>query len=110
MAEYVGVLILLVLVGVPACLCLAFEGRASPAASREAGETEDSAESSTVVGFGFFLAAVAFVVLQGVGLLLVAWALAFGGLGPAGLAHAIFFLLPLVVGFAYLWRQGALGR
>ncbi len=131
LAEYVGVLILLAMVSVPACLCLVLArrgrrrhraapgefsspGRASPAEpvgegsapSAESGEREPVGAAP---GARLLLAAMAFLVLQAAALLLVPWALAFASLGSGGLVSGFFFLLPLAVGFAYLWRKGALG-
>lgn len=119
MAEYVGVLIMLGLVAVPGCLGWVLvtrhrrePGEGSPEAPGLAGPPADAslsrAESSPGAGSGFFLAAAAFVVLQAAGLVVVAWALAFGQRDTQGLAEIGFFLLPVAVGVAYLWRRGAL--
>jgi NADH-quinone oxidoreductase subunit A len=117
LAEYVGVLIMLGLVAVPGCLGWVLitrrrrePGQGSPEAPGLAGPPADAspsrAESSP--GAGFFLAAAAFVVLQAAGLVVVAWALAFGQRDTQGLAEIGFFLLPVAVGVAYLWRRGVL--
>ena len=122
MAEYVGVLIMLALVSVPACLALAWLGRRAVRRSRsdraalppepvdESSGPGEPAMPEPAMGVDFFLSAVAFLAFQAAGLLLVPFALSFGGLGFEGLIQGALFVLPLAVGFAYLWRKGALGR
>ena len=110
MAEYVGVLVLLALIGVPTLLLVAWAARGQGSPSAEAGDPSSSPEAPESAGLGFFLAAVAFVVLEGAGLLMVAWALAAGPRGQTEWLQAALFVLPLTVGFAYAWRKGALGR
>ncbi len=117
LAEYVGVLIMVALVSVTASLGLAWLGRraARRSPSSRLDTPPDPAENSPrpaepAMGVGFFLSAVAFLVFQAAGLVLVPFALSFTGLGSEGLVQGAFFVLPLAVGFAYLWRKGALGR
>ena len=118
MAEYVGVFILFALVSVPACLYLVLAGR--PSRLRPAPDKKPASEAGTasaespetavgaVAGAGLLVAAIAYLVLLAAGLLLVPWVLSLARLGPAGLVSAALFALPLIVGFAYLWRRGAL--
>ncbi|MCS5636448.1 MAG: NADH-quinone oxidoreductase subunit A [Myxococcota bacterium] len=113
MAEYVGVLIMLGLVAVPGCLgwMLITRRRREPgegSPEEPADVSPPRPDSSPGAGSGFFLAAAAFVVLQAAGLVVVAWALAFGQLAAQGLVEVGIFLLPLAVAVAYLWRRGAL--
>ena len=108
MAEYVGVLILLALIGVPTLFWVALASRGRAALTEP--ESPASHQDRETAGLGFFLAAVAFVVLEGAGLLMVVWALALGSRGQAGWVQAALFALPVAVGFAYVWRRGALGR
>lgn len=121
MAEYVGVLILLALVSVPIGLGLAWGARGAARRSPPGGDASEGAPGSAetspgslpstpTLGAGYFLAAVGFVVVQAAGLLLVPLALSFGELGAGGWIYGAGFLLPVVLGIAYLWRKGALGR
>ena len=110
MAEYVGVLILLALIGLPILFCVALAARGQGSPSLPEAESSASHEAQETAGLGYFLAAVAFVILEGAGLLMVVWALASGPRGQAGWVQAALFVLPLAVGFAYAWRRGALGR
>jgi NADH:ubiquinone oxidoreductase subunit 3 (subunit A) len=121
LAEYVGVLILLALVSVPIGLGLAWSARGaarrsqpgadgSEGAPGSAETTPGSLRSTPALGAGYFLAAVGFVVVQAAGLLLVPLVLSFGELGDGDWIYGAGFLLPVVLGIAYLWRKGALGR
>jgi len=121
LAEYVGVLILLALVSVPVGLCLAWRARGTARRSQPADDGSEGAPGSVetspgslrptpALGVGYFLAAVGFIAVQAAGLLLVPLALSFGELGDGGWIYGGGFLLPVVLGIAYLWRKGALGR
>jgi NADH-quinone oxidoreductase subunit A len=56
----------------------------------------------------FYLVAMFFVIFDLEAVFLYAWAVAVRELGWAGYAEAIVFIVVLLVGLAYLWRQGAL--
>ncbi|MDE0886703.1 MAG: NADH-quinone oxidoreductase subunit A [Myxococcota bacterium] len=119
MAESVGVLILFALISVPACLYLVIAGRgagssgpareesAAPSPAPAAKPAPETARGA-VPGASLLVAAIAYLVLQAAVLLLVPWVLFFVELGPVGLVSGALFALPLLVGFAYLWRRGAL--
>jgi len=107
LAEYVGVLILLALISVPACLWGLWGLRGRGPGSSDPPPAPAPPASDRRAGAGFFLAAVVFLVFQAGILVLIPWALAGEVSGPRGLAAAAFGL-PLGVGFVYLWRRGAL--
>ena len=56
----------------------------------------------------FYLVAILFIVFDLEAAFLYPWAVALGGIGFAGWAAMMIFLIELAVGFAYAWRKGAL--
>lgn len=56
----------------------------------------------------FYLVAMIFLLFDIEVAFLYPWAMALRGLGWAGLAQIVLFFLILLVGYAYIWRKGAL--
>jgi len=56
----------------------------------------------------FYLIAILFIVFDLEAAFLYPWAVALGGIGFAGWAAMMVFLIELAVGFAYAWKKGAL--
>ena len=56
----------------------------------------------------FYLVAILFIVFDLEAAFLYPWAVALGGIGFAGWAAMMIFLVELAVGFAYAWKKGAL--
>jgi len=56
----------------------------------------------------FYLVAILFIVFDLEAAFLYPWAVALGGIGFAGWAAMMIFLIELGVGFAYAWKKGAL--
>jgi NADH-quinone oxidoreductase subunit A len=56
----------------------------------------------------FYLIAILFIVFDLEAAFLYPWAVALGGIGFAGWAAMMIFLIELAVGFAYAWKKGAL--
>jgi NADH-quinone oxidoreductase subunit A len=56
----------------------------------------------------FYLVAMFFVIFDLEAVFLYAWAVAVRDLGWAGYVEAVIFIVVLLLGLAYLWRQGAL--
>jgi len=56
----------------------------------------------------FYLIAILFIVFDLEAAFLYLWAVALGGIGFAGWAAMMIFLVELGVGFAYAWKKGAL--
>lgn len=56
----------------------------------------------------FYLVAILFIVFDLEAAFLYPWAVALGGIGFAGWAAMMVFLIELAVGFAYAWKKGAL--
>ena len=56
----------------------------------------------------FYLIAILFIVFDLEAAFLYPWAVALGGIGFAGWAAMMIFLVELGVGFAYAWKKGAL--
>ena len=56
----------------------------------------------------FYLIAILFIVFDLEAAFLYPWAVALGGIGFAGWAAMMIFLIELGVGFAYAWKKGAL--
>ena len=56
----------------------------------------------------FYLVAILFIVFDLEAAFLYPWAVALGGIGFAGWAAMMVFLVELAVGFAYAWKKGAL--
>ena len=56
----------------------------------------------------FYLVAILFIIFDLEAAFLYPWAVALGGVGFAGWASMMIFLVELVIGFAYAWKKGAL--
>lgn len=56
----------------------------------------------------FYLVAVLFIIFDIEIIFLLPWAVTFRALGLFGLAEVLVFILILVVGFAWVWKKGAL--
>ncbi len=56
----------------------------------------------------FYLVAILFIVFDLEAAFLYPWAVALGGIGFAGWAAMMIFLVELAVGFIYAWKKGAL--
>lgn len=56
----------------------------------------------------FYLVAILFIVFDLEAAFLYPWAVALGGIGFAGWAAMMVFLIELGIGFAYAWKKGAL--
>ena len=56
----------------------------------------------------FYLVAILFIIFDLEAAFLYPWAVALGGIGFAGWAAMMIFLIELAVGFAYAWKKGAL--
>ena len=56
----------------------------------------------------FYLVAILFIVFDLEAAFLYPWAVALGGIGFAGWAAMMIFLVELGIGFAYAWKKGAL--
>ena len=57
---------------------------------------------------GYYLFAILFLMFDVETVLLFPWAVIMKGLGVAGLFSVLFFLMILVLGFAYAWKKGDL--
>ena len=114
MSEYVGIVIIFVLAGalVGAFILLASTlGPKMPSAVKlapfECGEEPfflPRGHSSVK----FYLTAILFIVFDVELVFLYPWAVAFRGLGAAGLVEIVIFLGVLMAGFFYAWDNGAL--
>lgn len=56
----------------------------------------------------FYLVAILFIVFDLEAAFLYPWAVALGGIGFAGWAAMMVFLVELAIGFIYAWKKGAL--
>ncbi len=56
----------------------------------------------------FYLVAILFIVFDLEAAFLYPWAVALGGIGFAGWAAMMVFLVELAIGYAYAWKKGAL--
>ena len=56
----------------------------------------------------FYLVAILFIIFDLEAAFLYPWAVALGGIGFAGWAAMMIFLIELAIGFAYAWKKGAL--
>ena len=56
----------------------------------------------------FYLIAILFIVFDLEAAFLYPWAVALGGIGFAGWAAMMVFIVELLVGYAYAWKKGAL--
>lgn len=56
----------------------------------------------------FYLVAILFIIFDLEAAFLYPWAVALGGIGFAGWAAMMIFLVELGIGFAYAWKKGAL--
>ncbi|MBT8140806.1 MAG: NADH-quinone oxidoreductase subunit A [Gammaproteobacteria bacterium] len=56
----------------------------------------------------YYLVAILFILFDLEIAFLVPWAVALDDIGPIGLWVMIIFMVELIVGFAYLWKKGAL--
>lgn len=56
----------------------------------------------------YYLVAILFILFDLEIAFLIPWAVALDDIGPIGLWVMIIFMLELIVGFAYLWKKGAL--
>lgn len=56
----------------------------------------------------FYLVAILFIVFDIEAAFLFPWAVAFKDIGMLGFIEMILFLLVLLVGYAYVWKKGAL--
>ena len=56
----------------------------------------------------YYLVAILFILFDLEIAFLIPWALALNDIGPIGLWVMVIFMLELIVGFAYLWKKGAL--
>ncbi len=56
----------------------------------------------------YYLIAILFIVFDLEAAFLYPWAVALGGIGFAGWAAMMVFLIELAVGYAYAWKKGAL--
>ena len=114
MIEYVGILILAVLavaVGLLMLFANALFGPKRPNAVKtqpfECG-VDPIALPAGRLPIHFYIAAMLFVVFDVELVFLFPWAVLAKELGWAGLLEMGFFLLIVVAGFAYAWKQGAL--
>ncbi len=109
MAEYVGVVIMLALVVVTACVVFLCRGRVPRSPSSDlAGAPAPVASPGGRTTVGFFLAAIFFLILQLAGVALFGWAMSLYPLGESGFVAAVAFSLPVVLGVAYAWIRGVL--
>ena len=114
MSEYAGIVIIFVLAGtlVGAFILLASTlGPKMPSAVKlapfECGEEPFSLPHGHS-SVKFYLTAILFIVFDVELVFLYPWAVAFRGLGAAGLVDIIIFLGVLMAGFFYAWDNGAL--
>ena len=56
----------------------------------------------------FYLVAILFIVFDLEAAFLYPWAVSLGGIGFAGWAAMMLFLVELAIGYAYAWKKGAL--
>jgi NADH:ubiquinone oxidoreductase subunit 3 (chain A) len=56
----------------------------------------------------FYLVAILFIIFDLEAAFLYPWAVSLGGIGLAGWAGMMLFLVELAIGFAYAWKKGAL--
>jgi len=56
----------------------------------------------------FYMVAILFIVFDIETVFLIPWAVQFRKLGVFGFVEMLVFILILLVGFAYIWKKGAL--
>ncbi|WCT72307.1 NADH-quinone oxidoreductase subunit A [Sphingomonas naphthae] len=56
----------------------------------------------------FYLIAILFIIFDLEAAFLYPWAVSLGGIGFAGWAGMMIFLIELAIGYAYCWKKGAL--
>ena len=56
----------------------------------------------------YYLVAILFILFDLEIAFLIPWAVALNDIGPVGLWVMVIFMVELIVGFAYLWKKGAL--
>ena len=56
----------------------------------------------------YYLVAILFILFDLEIAFLIPWAVALNDIGPVGLWVMVVFMVELIVGFAYLWKKGAL--
>ena len=114
LAEFVGVLLILLVAGVVAGALVVIHRRLGP--RREFDEKQEPFEcgESQIVSprqrfsVKFYLVAMLFVLFDLEVVFFYPWAALFRELGTYGLAAMGLFTVPLVVGLVYEWRKGAL--
>ncbi len=112
--NYVPVFFFLALVGIliSVALLIARIGRRRgvDGAKETLTSTEVGADDGSRRGFGvgFYAVAAVFVVFEGAIIFLFAWAVKFKSLGLFGLVEVAVFLVILVVGYIWAWKNCAL--
>jgi NADH-quinone oxidoreductase subunit A len=114
MAEYIGLIVALILAGAFAAanvLLASVLGTKKPSPVKaepfECGQAPLSVPSGRLA-IKFYLTAILFVLFDVELVFLYPWAVAFHGLGARGLVEMGLFLGILMVGFFYAWDSGAL--
>lgn len=115
LSEYVPIVFLLVLGMVVAAVMIGTSFLLGPRVSRS--PLHDSVYESGIVPTGtarqrfdvkFYLVAVLFILFDVEVVFIFPWAVLFEPLGGVGMLVMFEFLLLLLVGFAYVWKKGAL--
>lgn len=114
LAEFFGVLMLLLVALAVAGALMAASRRLAPRrapdagrATSEAGEAS-AADESRRFPVGFYLVAMLFVFFELEAVFYMPWAALFRALGGYGVSVMAVFSVPLVIGLVYEWRKGAL--
>ncbi len=114
LSEYIGVVLMLGIAVLLAAGLLALQLRLGPRREfPEKLEPFECGESATESprprpAVQFYLVAILFVVFDVGGVFFYAWGATFTQAGVPGLIAISAFALPLVVGWIYVWRRGAL--
>jgi NADH-quinone oxidoreductase subunit A len=114
LAEYLGVLIILALATILACVLLAVQWIAAPRRAFE--EKQQPFESGRLgvspprgrIAIKFYRVAILFVVFSAQAVYFYPWGAVFRDLGLPGFVAIVLFTTPLAVGLAYEWAKGTL--
>ena len=114
LAEYSGVLLMLIIATVVSIVMLAVQQLLSPRRSFEEKLDPFECGEKQIVSprqrfaVKFYLVAILFVVFDVEALFFYPWGALFGELGWFGFWSMLVFAIPLVVGLAYEWLKGGL--
>ena len=114
MGEYIGIVVAIVLAGAFAAANVVLASRFGPKKPSavksepfECGEVPFSLPAGRL-SIKFYLTAMLFILFDVELVFLYPWAVVYRGLGASGLVEMVIFLGILMVGFFYVWDNGAL--